>query len=239
VVFPVAILLLSASWLLFAATATNTWTGTEWDTDWTGVTTTNNCDIFGIIFYNESSCDGDSSCFYGYCEGRSDELFGYALWTGAWTDLGVTGGNVVSSIQMTDVRTRCIDYSTCLEATIGPFELRDSSDALVSTMWSGRTASSAEGSYTTEGSQSAVGCGSICAAASSIELWFHWTLDTGNAMNALCTFWVDELDISIEHDVAATGILRRRPMTTKVRFGIDDEGKVAVVSSDTRPADSD
>jgi hypothetical protein len=160
------------------------------------------------------------------------------LWTGAWTDLGVTAGNVVSSIQMTDAETYCLTYNTCLEATIGPFELRDSSDALVSTMWSGRTPTSADSGYVTEGSQSAVGCGSICAAASSIELWFHFTLDTGNDMNATCDFYLDEVDISIEH-AAPVASGRHKIWVSKVRFGADDEGKMVVVSSDTRPADSD
>ena len=233
-----SILLIAAALLLFADTTTETWTDTA---DWATFTcsdTTDNCDVTSSCAENTTAdCDTGDSCWETYCEGRSDEKLGHTEWTGAWTDFGVTAGHTVSTVQMTDVRTRFDSYSTCNVATAGPYELRNSSDTLVSTLWTGRTASGSEGSYTSEGSQSAQGCGSICAAASSIELWFGYDLQTGNDMNANCGYLLDELDISIEHAVVAAAD-RHRIMVTRTRLGVRN-GKMVVLSTDTQPADSD
>jgi hypothetical protein len=233
---PVVLLLVAASWLLWGATATATWADGEWNTAWTGVTITNTCDVTSTFAYEATGGDPTHN-WYMYCEGRNDSLDVHIDWTGTWEDLGVTVSNVVSSVQMTDLGTNCTDYTTCGEATFGPFELRDSTDTLVSTLWAGRTASADEDAWTAEGSQTAQGCGSICASGSSIELWMNGLWDTANAMNATCGGRIDNLDISIEHAAGAATVANPL-LITKVRFRYEN-GQMVVAGSSTQPAGSD
>lgn len=220
--------------LLLADTTTETWDDSEWNSDWTGNIISATCDTSYALAYTTSNChDGDGHCFYGICVGRNDALSGRAEWSGTWETLGVDVGHTVSTVQMTDAETRCVTYSTCAESTIGPFELRDSGDSLVATLWSGRTASGAEGDYTTEGSQSAQSCGSVCASSSSIQLWIGWVLDTANNASATCDFYIDELDISIEHTAPPSNYLNRM-MITKARLGWRG-GRLQVLESVTTP----
>jgi len=211
-IFAISILL-SMAVLLFALTETETWAGTEWNTPWTFVADVGACDSTNTWDYSATGGNPDN-CRIRVCIGKNDNAIeGHIEWTGTWEDLGVPSGNTVSTVQMTDVDTIAHAYSVCDQLDIGEFTLRNSSDVLVATMWAGRTPSGQEGSWTSEGSQSAQSVGGLTAGNSSIELWFQGFHNTGNNAAAECSFKIDNLDISIEH-TATSGATQHRIFVT-------------------------
>ena len=221
----IAALLATAS-LLFALTELETWAdSTQWNTPWTFVPPGTACDTTNDWNYSATGGNTDGPCRIRTCVGRNDtSTGGHIDWTGTWEDLGVSAGNTVSTVQMTDVATKSLTWNVCDAMTIGPFELRDSADALVSTLWAGRSPTAAEGSFTAEGSQAAQSVGTLTASNASIELWLNSSHDTGNDSVAECSLVVDDLDISIEHAAAAGR--NNRVIITRVRF---ENGKVIVL----------
>jgi len=178
------------------------WEGTEWGTSWTDTAGTGSCDVTDT-FAIHPSVGNPTNCRYRYCEGRNDTSNRTSVWTGTWEDLGVTPGYVVETIQMTDLDTKCLLFVVCDQLIFGNIELRDSADSLVATLWTGRTATAAEGSFTAEGSQSAQSVGSLTASDSNIEIWIDATGDTANDKNATCSGVYDNFDITIVANEAA------------------------------------
>lgn len=205
---------------LFATDLNYTWANTEWNTPWTAVADYGACDTQNDFDYQTTG--GNPDYFRRrWCVGRNDNnILMHAEWTGTWETLGVPSGNTVSTIQMTDVDTKMITWNVCDATDMGPFELRDSSDTLVATLWSGRSPTAAEGSWTSEGSQSAQSVGSLTASSSSIELWFRSLTNTGNNSSAECTFGIDNLDITVVHTSP--------PSTTvnKLLITFDGQGRI-------------
>jgi hypothetical protein len=212
----VGVLVVAASCLLWGATATYTWDTTDWNTPWGYVEISNNCATTGEWVYSATGGNPDHMR-QATCVGRSDTLDAHIDCTGTWEDLGVTPGNVVSTVQMTDADTYATVWSDCDSIEMGDFELRDSGDSLVATLWAGRDPTSADGDWVAEGSQSAQGVGGLTASNSSIELWLHTNLNTGNAAAGTCTWKIDNLDISIVHAPPATSSISEM-LVTSVRF---------------------
>jgi len=103
---------------------------------------------------------------------------------------------------MTDVDYQYTTDTSCDDVDIGPFELRNSSNTLVSTMWAGTGSLTTAGAYAAAGSQTAVGVGALGASTSSIELWMQTILDTANVTAAICTSSFDNLDVTVTHSLA-------------------------------------
>lgn len=208
-----------ATFLLFAST-TNITFDDEWtDTDWTYVEVLNTCTTTGEFAYSATG-GNPTHQRVSNCTSKSDELDAHVDWTGTWEDLGVTSGDVVSTIQMTGLDTYCTTYYVCLTMTMGPLQLRDSGDSLVATLWTGRTATEADADWVAEGSQSAQSVGSLTASNSSIELWLTTKNYTGNDNAASCIAGFDNLALSIEHTTPAS-VIPRRIIVTSVRFSGD------------------
>lgn len=220
------LLLLLASFLL-ADTANYTWDTTNWNTPWTLFEGGTSCDTSYSFSYVTTGCNSNSACRQTSCHGRNDTYTPFIRWDGTWEDLGVTPGNVVSSVQMTDAATKADQNSAsyCDTNTMGPLSLRDGSSTLVSTLWSGRTAASgSESSWTNEGSQTAQGCGSVCASDATIRFHIEATIDTANDKNAICSFFIDDLDIQIIHSTPSAS--SSRLLITKVKFKGGKDGKI-------------
>lgn len=200
-------MLLTFALLLWADTATFTWDDTDWNTTWTnggGCT----CDTSCVLEYQTTGGNPDHRR-RNRCEGKQDLPTGHHEWTGTWENLGVTPGNTVSTVQMTDVDYQYTTDSNCDDVDIGPFELRDSANTLVATMWAGTGSLTTAGAYAAAGSQSAVSVGALSASNASIELWFQMIMDTANITGAICESSFDNLDISIVHSTPATNKLNR------------------------------
>lgn len=198
--------LLFLSSTLFATDYDYTWAGTEWNTPWTDYALAGSCDDVNTFSYD--SANGNPTYSRNrYCQGRNDNnITRYIEWSGTWEDLGVTPGDTVSTVQMLDLDTKLLTDTNCSNFIFGPFELRDSIDTLVATLWTGRQTDTAEGSFTAEGAQSAQSVGSLSASDSTIHLRIVGLTQVGNSNGSICEGVFDNLDIRI---VAAGGTSRR------------------------------
>jgi hypothetical protein len=190
-------ILLTFSFILLADTLNVTWDGTNWNTTWTnggGCT----CDTSCLLDYQTTGGNPDHRR-RSFCEGKNDTPTGHHEWPSTWETLGVTAGNVVSAIQMTDVDYQFTTDTNCDDVDIGPFELRNSSNTLVSTMWAGTGSLTTAGAYAAAGSQASQGVGALTASTSNIELWMQMILDTANVTGAICISSFDNLDITVTH----------------------------------------
>ena len=81
----------------------------------------------------------------------------YWEYTGTWESLGVPVGATVTSIRLMSASTRCVSRSSHAQTTvIGPYRLHDAGGTAIGTLWSGRTATSQEASWTATATQSPV-----------------------------------------------------------------------------------
>jgi hypothetical protein len=81
----------------------------------------------------------------------------YWQYEGTWESLGVPSGATVTAIRLLSASTRCVSRSSHAQTTIiGPYEVRDTSESLIGTLWAGRTATSAEATWTATGAQSSI-----------------------------------------------------------------------------------
>jgi len=181
-----------------------TWAGSEWDADWTSTDDggTGNCDSTDTFDYSTSN-GNPSDNRTRLCVGRNDDSNRYLVWSGTWETLGVTAGFTVSTVQMLDIDTKFLTDTVCDDVVFGPLELRNSGGTLVATLWSGRTSTTEEASFTAEGSQTAQSVGSLTASNASIQIWLHGRNDTGNNAAATCTSIFDNLDIRISAESAS------------------------------------
>ena len=187
---------------LMADTLNLTWDDTDWNTTWAQVNAST-CDTTTLRDYQTTGGNPDHHR-RSICTGKNDTSTGHHEWAGTWETLGVTAGNTVSSIQMTDVDYQYTTDTNCDDVDIGPFELRDSANALVSTMWAGTGSLTTAGAYAAAGSQAAVGVGSLTASTSNIELWMQTILDIANVSAASCVSSFDNLDITVTHALPST-----------------------------------
>jgi hypothetical protein len=197
----------------FAADVDKTWAGAEWNTTWTDVSNSGACDTTNQFVYSATNGNPDN-CRIATCLGRNDVSSRHSEWAGTWEGLGVTAGWTVSTVQHLDTDTKLLTDTGCDSIVFGPLELRDSSNNLVATLWSGRTATTQEESFTAEGSDSAQSVGSLTASNSNIELWFNVTMDIANAANQTCVGVIDNLDLRI----VASSYNRKRAIIVGSRF---------------------
>ncbi len=190
-----------------------TWAGTEWNSGWSSGVESGVCDTTTACAYDTGN-GNPTYCFTCTCKGKNDSGAPYWQWAGTWETLGVTPGNVVSTIRLTDVDTKALTWTNCTTMTIGPLTLRDSGGALVATMWAGRSPTAAEGSWTAEGSDPAQSVGSLMASSASIRLRFLGQFKIANTSNSQCTSAVDNLDITIVHALPS-GAKRKLVITFK------------------------
>jgi hypothetical protein len=113
---------------------------------------------------------------------------------------------------MTDTDYQYTTDSNCDDVDVGPFELRNSSNTLISTLWAGTGSLTVAGAYAAAGSQASQGVGALTASNSSIELWLQIIMDTANVTGAICESSIDNFDITITHAAPPTGMPRRSPI---------------------------
>jgi len=187
----------------FGQPATKTWAGsTDWqEAAFTAVAVTGACDDTNTFPYSATGGNTDAPCRQRICIGRNDNGVVMALdWDGTWEDLGVPAGATVSTAQMTGLATKMHVWNAyCSSATLGPYALYNSTPTLEATLWSGRSPSAQEGSFTSEGSQSAQSVGTLTSSGATIKLRLSMTTSTGNNATAECSATFDDLGLSIAY----------------------------------------
>ena len=209
------VLVLFASATLAQSPATKTWANsTDWQEGAFSVSYTGACDSTNTFPYSATGGNTDAACRQRICIGRNDNgVIANLTWAGTWETLGVPPGSIVSTVQMTDIATKMHAWNVCNSATLGPYALYTSADALVATLWTGRSPTAIEGSFTAEGSQSAQSVGSLTASDASIKLVLSMTTATGNNAAAERSATFDDFDISIAYS-GASGAAKRRIIVT-------------------------
>lgn len=134
----------------------------------------------------------------------------YSSWrlTGiTWEDLGVPAGATVTHVRLQGASTRCTEYNNGNNtSTIGPYRIYASDGStVIATIWSGRTVSGSEGSWSTVSQQSDVAVGSSYQASNtSIQIWLEDYLRTSSGAGAAVSTHDDQVSITVTYTAAAS-----------------------------------
>lgn len=131
---------------------------------------------------------------------------GYFLLSGiTWEDLGVPSGKTVTDVQLTGFNNRCYSYSAgnVNQLKVGPVTVRNSSGVDQVTLFSGRSMTAVDGSWTdASGTSQSVPSG-IQASNSSIQVYLGGTQNVGNTTDEI-GYLIDNIDLYITYSAAPT-----------------------------------
>ena len=133
--------------------------------------------------------------------GRNKNGQAYWEWSGTWENLGVPSGATVTAVRLNGCSTRCTEYSTGANSSVGPYDIWDSAGTtLIATIWSGRSVTGTEGSWDNTGAQSDQTVSSTYEASNtSIKIRLHDDLRTANDANAAVTTHDDQVELVITY----------------------------------------
>jgi len=153
----------------------------------------------------DSGVGNPSGSLKSRVSGRNKAGTSYWEWTGTWEDLGIPSGDTITQIRINDADNRCTEWNVVDACDIGPYAIYDSiGDTLIATLWSGRSPTGVEGSWTSIGNQGYQTIGaSYEASNTTIRIRLYSTLDLGNNASAALSTYDDTLSLDIDYDAAA------------------------------------
>ena len=163
----------------------------------------------------------------------------YWEWSGTWESLGVPSGSTVSQVRLFGAHNRCTEYVTVDAASIGPISIYDSTGTvLIATLWSGRSVTGVEGSWTSVSTQTYQSIGSSYqASTTSIRLRLYNTLDLGNNASAACSVYDDTISIDIDY-TGASDDLTASPIKADPVVGSPTVGQIHGLTASPVKTDS-
>lgn len=123
---------------------------------------------------------------------------GYFEWSGTWEDLGVPAGSVIDGVTMTGLRTKAVTLPSGTSGTFDGVKIYDSGNVLRTTLWSGRTPSAAETSWTTSSGTEQAPPPAIENSDDTIKIRIHFTGD-GGGLEVQMYLLADTLELEIAY----------------------------------------
>jgi hypothetical protein len=128
---------------------------------------------------------GPEGCMYANIVGDSQADAGYWEWTGTWEDLGVLPNSIVTAVQLADIASKCVTWLGADGSDLGPFQVLDAEDAVLGTIWDGRSnLAGVDAEWVSAGEQTAV-TGLTCASDDTVKLRLYWNAATSGTDNTI------------------------------------------------------
>ncbi|MDQ3326977.1 MAG: hypothetical protein M3506_00435 [Chloroflexota bacterium] len=166
----------------------------------------------------DSTAGNPAGALRSRAEGKAAAAANLWEYAGTWESLGVPVDSTVTAIRLNSGSTQCSEYAKASSSTIGPYELRDSVDTLLGTLWSGRTVTAVDAAFVEAGAQSDVAVPSAQQpSATSIKVQLRDTLNTTTAGGGATTFFIgvhhDQVEIVITYTAGGGGVTTTKAYT--------------------------
>lgn len=142
-------------------------------------------------------------------DGRNKSGTAYWELTGTWEDLGISAGATIDQVRLNGVDTRCTEWNVVDSGSFGTVEIWNTdATVLIATLWSGRSCSGTEGSWTSTGNQSYQSIGSSYQASNTnVRIRINIDIDLANNANAAIEMLVDNFSFDIDYTESGYDII--------------------------------